>query len=187
VELIVGFPLLVDGGSGLSVPRRAFAGARGCRIGLQRVQRRSREQPDADGEGLLVDVERAPVQVQRRAAAVRAQAGQRDRQHIGEPAEVLPAHALRGEHQVLVADGLDRGVAEQGDGPRVVDHRGYATDVVDVDLGAGRRGDPFDQAPQQGLGVLPCLPVEHPHRAAQLPPLRNGIGRDAGVDRAPDQ
>ena len=44
-----------------------------------------------------------------------AEPGQRDRQHLGEPAEVLTAHALRGERRRRRAHGLQRGGAQQRD------------------------------------------------------------------------
>src|SRR3954471_4560922 len=93
VDLIVGFPPLVDGSSGRSVSGGGPARAGGCRVGLHRVQRGAGQQPETDVDRALVDVEGAAVQVERRAAAVSAEPGQRDRHDVGEPAEVLAAHA----------------------------------------------------------------------------------------------
>ena len=64
---------------------------------------------------------------------------------------------------------------------------GHAAHVVDVDLGAGGRGHPLDQRAHQVLGALPGVPVQHPDGAAELTALRDRVGRDTGVDRAPDQ
>src|SRR5690606_13178111 len=164
------------------------AGPRPCPSAAQRVQQGGGgEELDAHGDGVLVDVEVALVQVTHGALArgAHAEAGHRAGDVLQVPGEVLAAEALFGALDGLHPEPRDHGVAEQFGHSGLVDDRGHAAHVVDLRLGPVQVGDLVDGGDHDVGGLPPGLQVQAAHGAGEFGVLRDHVGRVAGFDPAP--
>src|SRR5699024_8384108 len=141
-----------------------------------------------DPYGALVHVERAPVQVEHGPVPVRRvgpQTGQRARDVLQVPGEVLTTQALRrgddGLRTQCSGDGLTHDLHTGG----LVDGRRYTPPVGDLGLGPIGGGDRIHQLLHQVGGGVPGLVVEAAHGALGHRVVRNDVGGRTRADPPP--
>jgi S1-C subfamily serine protease len=137
----------------------------------------------------LVHVERGLVDVEvgTGTRGPGAQPGQRARDRLQVPGEVLTAEALRGGHDRVAAEHPVGGGLDHGRRHGLVDRRRHVPHVAEVGHHAVRARDGVDQRLEQVGRRMPGLVVEAPHGALDDAVVRDGVGRCAGADPAPDQ
>ena len=155
---------------------------------VRTVRRAEPQDPDADGQGALVEVEGGLVDVAHGAVArPHAEACHRARRFLEVPGEVLATGGLLGDGGRLGADGRDRGLAQDAGADGLVHHRRDAAHVVEDVSDAGGREHGRDERAQLGLDLVPRRVVGGAQGAAEDAAARDGVGGVAGFDGAPHE